>query len=65
MEGGVEGCAGRCSVLLMEMDVGSELSPEQPPRQRKRDGRSISPALPPVLWESFNTRGGLSTHDLI
>lgn len=59
------GCAGRCTALLMEMDVGSELSPEQPLQRRKTEGRSISPALSAVLRDSFNERGGLSTHDLI
>lgn len=59
------GRAGRCAVLLMEMDVGSELSPEQSPQWRKREGRFISPVLSPGLQDSINERGGLSTHDLI
>lgn len=64
------GRAGRCAVPLMEMDVGSELSPEQPPQRResereKERGDPFLSALPPGLQNSFNERGGLSTHDLI
>lgn len=59
------GRAGHCAVPLMEMDVGSELSPEQPPQRRERGGGSISTALPPGLQNSLNERGGLNTHDLI
>lgn len=53
----VGGRAGRCAVPLMEMDVGSELSPEQPSQQRKREEIHFL-VLPPRLQNSFNERGG-------
>lgn len=55
------GCTGRCAVLLMEMDVGSKLSPEQLPRWREKERERGRKGGDPFLLSFLQREGAESS----